>query len=219
MVEGWVRQTYMVGCSTHTRSMRRGRIHAHFSSYTRLATPCVCPRISDFWPSQDGPGPMHRVSCLFCHTWKKPNHCREPLLWDYLPSKDYFPGDEYYHHNMSTSDNVVTANVYSSTKFYVLLSLLWGITFRTLVLAIDMDMVYLSYILDYLSSSSSTFVGPNIMSTMFIIFYLLYFRIKIYKKMHVFSTTITSTYQMSSSWTTCILYFSFLWKLHSFSMF
>lgn len=86
----------------------------------------------------------------------------------------YFPDYNNFHHNMSTPDAAATAKTSLSVTPYVLLSLLLGINLG-FWLTIDLDMLYLLHIPDYMTTLLSTFVSLVIMFIMFIMIYLLCF--------------------------------------------
>jgi hypothetical protein len=88
---------------------------------------------------------------------------------DYFPNDDYFPdADDLF------GDMAADANASSFTAPYGFLSLLLGIAFGLLVLAIDMDMMFVSYLPDCITIFSTLLLEPIIIFIMIIMFDLLF---------------------------------------------
>lgn len=84
----------------------------------------------------------------------------------------FFPDVDDLLHNMSVIDGGAPGNTSTSSTPYVFLSLLIGISYGLFVPGIDLDMTFLLYIPNYMSSN---FVRWIIMFNLFNMIYLVFF--------------------------------------------
>lgn len=134
-----------------------------------------------------------------------------------VTASDYFPDDEYFLDDMSSSTDA-TAKSSSSAASYMFLSLRL-IMFGLLVPAIDLQVLIWSYLPDCMSNLISTLVGPIVM------FYMSYFWGKAYGKLLIYPTCLsTNKYKINQYKTlpghgsmTTWIFLHFLWyayKVH-----
>lgn len=110
---------------------------------------------------------------------------------------DYFPNDyDFLDTNNIFGDMASDANASSTTAQHVFLPLVTAIVSALLVVAIDLDMLPLSYITDYMSIICSTFIRPVIMFNMFIMICMPYLWIKLHRKLLKFNINIMKTYMV-----------------------